>query len=94
MKRTRELVAFQGERGAFSQQAVRNLLGERADVLPCQRFEDLFTRLRDKKVTAAVVPIENTLAAPRPTAGSTTASSPAPASGFGISGGSSPIPSR
>ena len=62
MKRTRELVAFQGERGAFSQQAVRNLLGEHADVLPCQRFEDLFTRLRDKKVSAAVVPIENTLA--------------------------------
>jgi prephenate dehydratase len=62
MKRSRELVAFQGERGAFSQQAVRNLLGERTEVLPCQRFEDLFTRLRDKEVTAAVVPIENTLA--------------------------------
>lgn len=62
MTRTREIAAFQGEMGAFSQEAVRKLLGERARVLPCQRFEELFTRLRDKEVTAAVVPIENTLA--------------------------------
>lgn len=58
----RERVAFQGERGAFSQEAVRKLLGERAEVVPCQRFEEAFVRLRDKEVTAAVLPIENTLA--------------------------------
>jgi prephenate dehydratase len=63
MSRSRkEIAAFQGERGAFSEEAARRLLGDDVEVLPCQRFEELFLRLRDKDVTAAVVPIENTLA--------------------------------
>ena len=57
----RETAAFQGEPGAFSQEAVRNLLGPRAEPVPCQRFEDVFQRLRKKEVRAAVIPIENTL---------------------------------
>ncbi len=60
--RGRERAAFQGERGAFSQEAVRRLLGERAEVVPCQRFEEVFVRLREGEVSAAVLPIENTLA--------------------------------
>ncbi|MGD0201253.1 MAG: prephenate dehydratase [Bryobacteraceae bacterium] len=62
MKRERERVAFQGEKGAFSQEAVSNFFGGRAEVVPCQRFEEVFQRLRGGAVTAAVVPIENTLA--------------------------------
>ncbi len=62
MKKAAERAAFQGEKGAFSQEAVRKLLGERAEVLPCQRFEEVFLRLKEKKVSAAVIPIENTLA--------------------------------
>jgi prephenate dehydratase len=62
MKRARPRVAFQGEKGAFSQQAIRQLLGDHTEVVPCQRFEDVFVRLRDKDVAAAVIPIENTLA--------------------------------
>jgi prephenate dehydratase len=62
MKKRTELAAFQGERGAFSQEAVRRLLGEQSEVLPCQRFEEVFLRLQEKAVTAAVIPIENTLA--------------------------------
>ncbi len=54
--------SFQGEKGAFSQEAARKLLGERVKVVPCQRFEDVFVRLRERDVDAAVVPIENTLA--------------------------------
>ena len=61
MKNTRAKVAFQGERGAFSEVAVQQLLGGRASVVPCQRFEDVFTRLARRKVDAAVIPIENTL---------------------------------
>jgi prephenate dehydratase len=60
MKR-RELVAFQGEPGAFSHEAARRLLGEKIEVVPCVRFEDVFRRLSGKKVDAAVIPIENTL---------------------------------
>jgi len=54
-------VAFQGELGAFSQQAIRQLLGPRAQPMPYQRFDEVFAALRSEKVDAAVLPIENTL---------------------------------
>src|SRR6266446_1648828 len=57
-----EKAAFQGERGAFSEEAARKLLGRRVEVMPCQRFEDVFRSLSEKKVQAAVAPIENSLA--------------------------------
>ena len=60
--KSRERIAFQGERGAFSEEASRKLLGTRIKVLPCQRFEDVFRSLKDRRVTGAVIPIENTLA--------------------------------
>ena len=56
------LIAFQGARGAFSEEAARRLLGPRVDVLPCERFEDVFSSLNEGRATGAVVPIENTLA--------------------------------
>jgi prephenate dehydratase len=55
-------IAFQGERGAFSEEAARKLLGPNVEVLPCPRFEDLFLCLKDGRAAGAVVPIENTLA--------------------------------
>jgi len=61
-KHSREIVAFQGEPGAFSQEAVRRLLGDQVDVLPCQRFEEVFQSLKSEASSAAVIPIENTLA--------------------------------
>ena len=57
-----EILAFQGARGAFSEEAARKLLGPDVNVLPCERFEDVFRSLKAGKVTGAVVPIENTLA--------------------------------
>lgn len=54
-------VAFQGELGAFSQQAIRQLLGPRAEPAPYQRFDEVFAALKGQKVAAAVLPIENTL---------------------------------
>jgi prephenate dehydratase len=63
-KRTRKSlpIAFQGELGAFSQQAARQLLGPDVQVRPCVRFEDMFRTLEKGEVEGAVVPIENTLA--------------------------------
>ncbi len=55
-------VAFQGELGAFSQEAIRQLLGPRAIPDPRQRFDDAFAALKAGKVDAAALPIENTLA--------------------------------
>ena len=60
MKRQR--AGFQGALGAFSQEAVRQLLGDRVDVAPYSRFEDVFRALSRGKIDAAVIPIENTLA--------------------------------
>jgi prephenate dehydratase len=57
-----ETIAFQGERGAFSEEAARQLLGPRIEVLPCPRFEDVFRSLKLGRVEGAVIPIENTLA--------------------------------
>jgi prephenate dehydratase len=54
-------IAFQGELGAFSQQAIRQLLGPRAEPAPYQRFDEVFAALKGEKVSAAVLPIENTL---------------------------------
>ncbi len=56
------LIAFQGARGAFSEEAARKLVGAEIEVLPCERFEDVFRNLKKGTVTGAVVPIENTLA--------------------------------
>ncbi len=62
MRKRTQLVAFQGEKGAFSQEAISRLLGSRVEVLPCQRFEEVFLELKRKAADAAVIPIENTLA--------------------------------
>jgi prephenate dehydratase len=55
-------VAFQGELGAFSQQAIRQLLGAKAQPVPQQRFDQVFAALKKHEVDAAVIPLENTLA--------------------------------
>ncbi len=55
-------VAFQGELGAFSQQAIKQLLGPSAVPVPCERFDKVFAALKNGAVDAAVVPLENTLA--------------------------------
>jgi prephenate dehydratase len=62
MKRSKTLIGFQGARGAFSEEAARKLLGADAQVLPCDRFEDVFRSLKEGRTIGAVVPIENTLA--------------------------------
>lgn len=58
----RERIAFQGERGAFSEEASHQLLGRNIEVVPCVRFEDVFRSLKAGSVSGAVIPIENTLA--------------------------------
>lgn len=51
-------VAFQGEFGAYSEEAVRCLVPDGMPV-PCPSFEDVFDRLTGHGVDLAVVPIEN-----------------------------------
>src|ERR1700730_8448059 len=60
--KTNPRVGFQGELGAFSQEAVRQLMGEDVRVAPFPKFEDVFQALKRGQTEAAVIPIENTLA--------------------------------
>ena len=55
------LVAFQGERGAFSHSAAQKLLGSEIEASPRPTFKEVFEALRDGQVRHAVIPIENTL---------------------------------
>lgn len=61
-KNKRKTVGFQGELGAFSQEAAGQLLGSTAEPIPHQRFEEVFRALTKGKLDWAVIPIENTLA--------------------------------
>lgn len=53
---------IQGELGAFSQEAARQLLGPNVEVVPYPTFEAVFVALRAGRIDSAVIPIENTLA--------------------------------
>jgi prephenate dehydratase len=55
-------VAFQGERGAFSEEAARRILGERIEPCPQREFDEIFTSVIRDEADCAVVPMENTLA--------------------------------
>ncbi len=56
-----EIVAFQGELGAFSHSAAMKLRGSKARTLPCPSFRDVFESVQSGKASSGVLPIENTL---------------------------------
>jgi prephenate dehydratase len=55
-------VAFQGERGAYSEAAAFALLGAGVRTVPCPTFESLFAAVADGRAESALAPLENTLA--------------------------------
>lgn len=54
-------VAFQGERGAFSEEAAVKLLGEKIQLVPRPTFEALFAAVDEGAADYALAPIENSL---------------------------------
>jgi prephenate dehydratase len=58
----RVTAAFQGERGAFSEDAARQLLGPNVETVPCRTFEAMFDQVSNGGVDCALAPIENSLA--------------------------------
>jgi prephenate dehydratase len=55
-------VAFQGERGAFSEEAAMKLLGDEIELVPRKTFADLFSSLENRLADYLLAPVENTIA--------------------------------
>ncbi|MFP3283042.1 MAG: prephenate dehydratase [Nitrososphaeria archaeon] len=55
-------VAFQGERGAFTEDAVRAYFGDDVEAVPLRALRDVFSSVEEGSARYAVVPAENSLA--------------------------------
>ncbi len=56
------IVAFQGEPGAYSEQAIRQHFGKAATTLPCRSFSAIFASVHDGRAALGMLPVENSLA--------------------------------
>jgi prephenate dehydratase len=54
-------IAFQGEPGAYGEQAVFDYFGQ-VETLPCESFDDVFDVVNSGKCESGLIPIENSLA--------------------------------
>ena len=54
-------VAFQGERGAYSETAVYSFFGENAEVKPCRDLKAVFDNVANHGTASGVVPVENSI---------------------------------
>lgn len=59
---SKKRVAFQGERGAFSEEAAVALLGEDIQLVPRPNFDSLFAAVSDEVADYSLVPMENSIA--------------------------------
>ncbi|GMR10444.1 MAG: prephenate dehydratase [Anaerolineae bacterium] len=56
------VIAFQGERGAYSEAAVLAISGQHVETLPCVSFEAVFQSVSHGDAGRGLIPIENSLA--------------------------------
>lgn len=56
------IIAFQGEHGAYSEQAVRQHFGLEPATLPCRSFLDIFLAMQESRATHGMLAVENSLA--------------------------------
>jgi chorismate mutase/prephenate dehydratase len=54
-------VAFQGEKGAYSESAVYAFFGQSVDIKPCRNLSDVFESVEKGETEYGVVPIENSI---------------------------------
>ena len=58
---TKLVVAFQGERGAYSEEAALSYFGSKIEFLPCKTLRTVFQAVESDKATVGMVPVENSL---------------------------------
>jgi len=56
------VVAFQGEHGAYSEEAIRQHFGDQVETLPCRSLEETFALVEGRRADSAAVPVENSAA--------------------------------
>ena len=54
-------VSFQGERGAYSEEAAKSFFGEEIDTVPLQTFSEVLESTVNNKTDYSVLPVENSL---------------------------------
>ncbi len=54
-------VAFQGEKGAYSEEAIFQFFGNSVETLPCKDLKETFKSVEERKADFAMVPVENSL---------------------------------
>jgi prephenate dehydratase len=55
-------IAFQGEHGAYSEEAARQHFGDEAATLPCHAIEHIFAAVEEGRADYGVAPVENSTA--------------------------------
>lgn len=61
LQKPKPRIAFQGEPGAFSNQAAHKLLGNDIVIVPCESFEQMFSSVETGESDFCLAPIENSL---------------------------------
>ena len=56
------IVAFQGEHGAYSEEAIYQHFGSEVETLPCRTFGEIFRAVEAGQATHGMVPVENAVA--------------------------------
>lgn len=60
-KKDKIRIAFQGEIGAYSEEAAFKFFGKKIETIPCKTFSDVFNLVEKGKANFGVIPIENSL---------------------------------
>jgi prephenate dehydratase len=55
-------IAFQGEHGAYSEQAIREHFGTQHESVPCESFDLVFSSVNDGLCDCGFIPVENSVA--------------------------------
>jgi prephenate dehydratase len=62
MSEIRQTIAFQGEAGAYSEQAIYQHFGSEVTAVPCRGFPEIFETIHHGKAVVGMLPVENSLA--------------------------------